>query len=164
MRAAAETGIRKVIQTAPQTACDWFLHDFDVSDPPMAARTGYYLCTKYLGNEICRIYAREHGIQTICFLFNLTGPKPRVPVVREDFPPFHTVWEDLQHAIRLAIEVESISEHYPEFNMLSYHAHSKFSTEKARRMLGYTPLERRNRITGACRDHVIDNMKRLFHG
>ena len=62
----------------------------------------------------------------------------QVPV-RVDHVPLHV---EIDLAVRLAIEVESIPDNFQKFNMLSYHAHGKFSTEKARRILGYTPLER----------------------
>ena len=141
MRAAAETGIQKVIHTDPQAVRSLYDHDFDVNDVPPAPDTGLYSCTKHLSNEICRIYAREHDIQTITLLFNELGPKPSAPIVKGDFPPFSIVWEDLQHAIRLALEVKSVPGNFQVFNLLSYHGHGKFSTEKAKRLLGYAPLE-----------------------
>jgi len=142
MKAAAEHGIKKVIQPGPQYVRDVYDHDFDIDDPPPMPSGDYYHPTKYLGMEICRIYAREYGIQTICFMFNGLGPKPTAPVTKQDFPPFTVVWEDLQHACRLALEIESVPENFQAFNLLSYLAHGKYQIEKARRILGYAPLER----------------------
>ena len=110
--------------------------------PPPMPSGDYYHPTKYPGMEICKIYAREYGIQTICFMFNGLGPKPTAPVTKQDFPPFTIVWEDLQHACRLALEIESVPENFQAFNLLSYLAHGKYQIEKARRILGYAPLER----------------------
>lgn len=142
MKAAAAHGIRRVVHTAAQSARAWFDHDFDVDHVPEWPGTGYYMVTKYLSQEICRIYARVYGIQTVCFLFNGLAPKPSAPFVKEDFPPFTVVWEDLAHACRLAIERESIPDHFQYFNMLSYTGHGKYSIDKAKRILGYEPLEK----------------------
>jgi nucleoside-diphosphate-sugar epimerase len=142
MRAAAEHGVKKVIHTAAQSARYWYDCDFDIDDVPEMPGTGYYMITKYLSMEICRIYARAYGIQTICFLFNGLGPKPTAPVAAQDFPPFTVVWEDLQHACRLALEIESVPDHFQYFNLLSYTGHGKYRIDKARRVLGYAPQER----------------------
>ena len=142
MKAAVELGIKRVIHTAAQSARYWFDFDFDVDQIPEWPGTGYYMLTKYLSQEICRTYARTYGIQTVCFLFNGLGPKPTAPTVQEDFPPFTVVWEDLAHACRLALEIESVPDDFQYFNMLSYPGHGKYSIDKVRRILGYEPLER----------------------
>jgi len=58
----------------------------------------------------------------------------------QDFPPFVIVWEDLQHACRLGLEIESVPDHFQEFNMLSYLGHGKYRMDKARRILGFERL------------------------
>jgi nucleoside-diphosphate-sugar epimerase len=142
MKAAAMHGIKNVIHTGPQMIRGVYDHDFDIDDVPRIPGTGYYGITKYLSLEICKIYARAYGIQTVCFLFNGLGPKPTAPISRQDFSPFTVVWEDLQYACRLALEIESLPGNYQEFNMLSYLSHGKYLIERAKGILGYTPLER----------------------
>ncbi|MBI4551716.1 MAG: NAD(P)-dependent oxidoreductase [Candidatus Latescibacteria bacterium] len=142
MRAAAEHGIKRVVHTAAQSARYWFDNDFDIDHIPEWPGTGYYMLTKYLSQEICRTYARAYGIQAVCFLFNGLGPKPAGPRPKEDFPPFTVVWEDLAYACRLALEIDSIPDDFQYFNMLSHPGHGKYSIDKARRILGYEPLER----------------------
>ncbi len=142
MKAAAEHGIKKVIHTGPQLVRTGYAHDFDIQDPPLMPGTGYYALTKFLSMEICKIYAREYGIQTICFLFNGLGAKPTEPVTKQDLPPFTVVWEDLQHACRLALEIECVPDNFQSFNLLSYLSQGKFGIDKARRILGFEPLER----------------------
>lgn len=139
MRAAVEHGVRKVIHTGPQSARYWFDHDFDIGDHPEMPGTGYYMTTKYLSMEIARTWARAHQIQTVCFLFNGLGPQPAAPVKGEDFPPFTVVWEDLQHACRLALEIETVPDQFQYFNMHSYLGQGKYLLDKAHRVLGYTP-------------------------
>ena len=142
MEAARELGITKVVNTAAQSARYWFDHDFDVDAIPEWPGTGYYMCTKYLGQELSRIYARTYGIQTIYFLFNGLGPSPTEAVRDKDFPPFTVVWEDMQHACRLALEIDSVPDNFQYFNMLSYLGQGKYSIDKARRILGFEPRER----------------------
>lgn len=141
MRAAMENGIKKVIITGPQLVRGWYDDDFDVDDVPPAVSTGYNVLTKYLSMQICKAYARTYGIQTIFFLFNGLGPKPTALVSRQDFPPMVIVWEDLHHACRLALEIESVPDNFQVFTMLSYLGHGKYLIDKARRILGYEPLE-----------------------
>ena len=58
-----------------------------------------------------------------------------------DFPPFTVVWEDLQSACRLALEIEEVPDGFQEFNMLSWEGHGKYNVDKARRLLGFEPTE-----------------------
>jgi nucleoside-diphosphate-sugar epimerase len=142
LRSAREHGIKKVIHTGAQSARYWYDNYFGIDDIPEMPGTGYYMLTKYLSFEICDIYARAYGIQIVCFLFNGLGPKPTGSMSKQDFPTFTVVWEDLQHACRLALEAESIPDGFQVFNMLSYLSHGKYKVDKARRILGYAPLEK----------------------
>jgi nucleoside-diphosphate-sugar epimerase len=142
MRAAVETGVRKVIIGGPQLGRGWYDFDFDVDDVPPAASTGYNVLSKYLSIELCKTYARTHGIQVIFFLFNGLGPAPKAPVTGQDFPPMVISWEDLHHACRLAIEIESVPESCQVFHMHSHTGHGKYLLDKPRRMLGYVPQKR----------------------
>jgi nucleoside-diphosphate-sugar epimerase len=142
MRAAAELGIKKVLHTGPELVIPHYHHEFDIGDVPQAPSTGYYFITKHLAMEICRTYARAHGIQTICYQFNTLGPTPTEPVSGRDFPPFRIVWDDLVQACRLALEIESVPDNFQSFNLHSFMGQGKYSIDKARRMLGYEPRAR----------------------
>ena len=141
MQAAARHGIGKVIHTGPQLVREDYEWDFEVDDVPARARTGYYTLTKMLSMEICEIFARAHAIHTICFVFAGLGPGRRPEPGQLDFPPFYIVWEDLQHACRLAIELDEVPGYFQSFDMLSYTGHRKYSADKARRILGFEPLK-----------------------
>jgi nucleoside-diphosphate-sugar epimerase len=142
IKAAAEHGVRRVIHTGPQSVRTRHDGDFDVDQVPEWPGTGYYGCTKFLSEEIYRIFARVCGMETVCFKFNGLGPKPTEPRRGEDFPPFVVVWEDLAYACRLALEVERVPDGYQNFNLLSYPGQGKFSLDSVGRVLGYAPLER----------------------
>ena len=139
MKAAAELGIKKVVYTGPQYVQRTYDHYFDLDDVPRTAGTGHYCLTKMLGAEICALYARTYGIQTVSFVFNGLGEAPSQSDEPGDYPPFTVIWEDLQLACRLALEVESVPDNFQEFNMLSYEGHGKYTVEKARRLLGFEP-------------------------
>lgn len=141
MRTAATHNIKKVVHTGPQFVRRAYDHDFDIVDVPRPTGINHYVLTKMLASEICQIYARNHGIQTISFVFNGLGPRPTKNATESDFPPFTIIWEDLQLACRLALDIESIPDDFQEFNMLSYPGHGKYSIEKAKRILGFSPTE-----------------------
>lgn len=143
MRAAVETGVKHVIIGGPQLIRGWYDFDFDVDDVPPTVSTGYNVLSKYLSTQLCGAYARKYGMQVSFFLFNGLGPKPEAPVTGQDFPPMVILWEDLHHACRLALEVESLPENCQVFHMHSYLGHGKYLLDKPERLLGYKPLERR---------------------
>jgi len=142
MKAAVEHGISHVIQTGPQAVCHGYEPEFDLVDVPPLASSGYYGCTKSLGAEISRIFARTYAIQTSYFVFAGLGPSPEEPVSGEDFPVYRVFYEDLVRACCLALEVESIPGYYHEFNMHSFRGHEKYSLDKAREILGFEPTRR----------------------
>mgnify|MGYP000577910536 CR=1 FL=1 len=114
--------------------------DFAIEDAPPAPGTGHYSITKWLSAEICRIFAQKHDMQIIYFVFNGLGPAPDMPVTEPaDTPPFVVVWEDLQQACRLALEVPSVPDNFQLFNMMSYRGPGKYNTNKAHRLLGFEP-------------------------
>jgi len=141
MKAAAEVGIKKVLHTGPELVIPDYGHEFDIGEVPQRPGPGYYGLTKMLGMEICRAYARTHGIQTICYQFNGLGPKPERAVQGQDFQPFTITWEDLVQACRLALDIEVVPDDYQAFNLHSYMGQGKYNIDKARRLLGYEPSE-----------------------
>jgi nucleoside-diphosphate-sugar epimerase len=141
MQAAAELGIRKVIHSGPEAVMGEYDHDFDVADPPGRPGTGYYGVTKLLSRELCRAFARAHQIQTLCLLFCFLSPRPEA-TTGQDFHRFHVIHDDLVEACRLALELESVPEDYQELNLLSLEGHGKYSASRARRVLGFQPLQR----------------------
>ena len=140
MRAAVELGIRRIVHSGPQAVRSCYDTDFGVDDAPAAPGTGHYGITKWLGAEICRVFSQKHDMQTVYFVFNGLGPAPTAPIGKPtETPPFVVVWEDLQHACRLALEVRSLPGNFQLFNMLSFTGPGKYNTDKARRLLGFDP-------------------------
>jgi len=142
MKAAAECGIEKVIHTGPQQVWSEYIHDFDVEDPPLRPGTSLYMLTKHAAIDLCRIHARESRIHTLFMLFNSIAPTPEAPLVADDFHPFSVTLDDLEHALRLALELDEVPDYFQTLNMLSYRGKGKYGGEKAKRILGFEPQEK----------------------
>ena len=74
MRAAIACGIRRVVQTGPtwlvQSYPYGYWDGFDLSsDVPAHPGDALYPITKFLGDEICRIHAEEHGLEVPILLW-----------------------------------------------------------------------------------------------
>ena len=139
MKAAAECGIDKVIHTGPEMSWRQYAHHFGLQDPPLVASTKHYELTKYLSYEICRIYAQQFEITTPCLLFGGLYNAPVKPKPRHPFLSFMVIWEDVQQALRLSLDVESLPDYFQTFNILTYETTGKYGTQKAQRLLGYKP-------------------------
>lgn len=140
MKAAVEHGIKRILHTGPELIIGQYQHEFDIGEVPQTPGTGYYGVTKYLSNEICKVYARAYGVETIVYQFNGLRGKPEA-LVNGDFPPFTIVWSDLVEACRIAMEIESVPDGYQAFILHSHLSQGKYSVEKARCLLGYAPRE-----------------------
>ena len=142
MKAAAELGIRKVLHTGPTLVLGGYDHDFEIPEAPVTPTTDYYFISKYLSNEIVRAYARKFQIHTLCYLFQGLRARPDGgPHTHRDFPPFTIIYDDLVHAVKLALELEEVPDYFQHFNLHSHIGQGKYSLEKAKRMLGYEPQE-----------------------
>jgi nucleoside-diphosphate-sugar epimerase len=145
MRAAVAHGIRRVVQTGPlqvlndrQGGYGW---DFGVPDdaPP---RPGGWLYThsKYLGQEVVRLFAEQFGLSVPCLLFcNFVNPE--VPRNRPGVGPFTISWNDAGHAIRRAVEVPDLPSPFESFHVMADLPHGKYSGAKADRLLGWYPRD-----------------------
>jgi nucleoside-diphosphate-sugar epimerase len=141
MRAAVALGIQKIVHSGPQAVRSTYDTDFDVEDAPAAPGTGHYGISKWLSAEICRVFSQKHDLQTVYFVFNGLGPAPEPCTEPKDTPPFVVVWEDLQQACRLALEVPEVPDNFQLFNLLSYSGPGKYNTNKAQRLLGFEPAQ-----------------------
>jgi nucleoside-diphosphate-sugar epimerase len=151
MTAAREHRIKRVITTGPhyqmagQQYEEW---DFDLNpDMPPAPGTRLYAHTKALGQEVCRVFSKRHGIQVITLLYynmkhswNLGGPEAPV-VPHQDMVPYSTAWQDCGTAVQAAVEVpeERLATRCETFFVLPDLPHGKFNNEKTKRVLGWQP-------------------------
>ena len=147
IRAAVANGIRRVVQTGPQQVTlpgpAGYTYDDDLSsDVPSRPGDRLYFITKFLGQEICRVFAEAHGLEVPTLLFssfvNPTSPPPR-PLGAY---PFSVSWDDSAAAIRQALHAPDFPHPFEILNILGDLPHGKYSNEKARQLLNWQPRDR----------------------
>ncbi|MCC6443541.1 MAG: NAD(P)-dependent oxidoreductase [Armatimonadetes bacterium] len=145
MEAAVACGIRKVVHTGPfMLMGETYAHDYDLTDDcPARPGTGLYCLTKYLGQEVCRIYAEAHDLVVPCLLYS--GFFDPQESHRGGFP-LYVSWRDSGEAARLAVEVPGLPRPFEVLHILADLPYRKFINEKARRLLGWEPKDTFERI------------------
>jgi nucleoside-diphosphate-sugar epimerase len=142
MVAAVAHGIRRVVHTGPlvQHVTGWgdYLWDYDIHvDAPARPYEDLYIHSKYLGQEICRVFAEYHGLEVPVLLFAALH-NPSIPARPH---PFMISWPDTGRALRRALEVTSLPSPYEMMNISADLPHSKFDHAKARRVLDWAPRD-----------------------
>ncbi len=143
VRAAVAHGIRRIVHTGPQLAA---LHggvdystDYDVAAeaPPRPGRH-LYGHSKYLGQEICRVFADYYDLEIPVLLFcEFVTPEMEQPL---PLNPFAVSWQDAARAIRRAVEVAHLPEPFEVLNVNADLPHGTFTNRKAKEILGWQPL------------------------
>ena len=144
--AASRYGIRRVINTGPfyaitgASTCESF--DFEMHpDITSSPGTLLYALSKGLGEEICQVFAREHGIYVMSFLFyHFRYTQPR-PDDESYFVPFTVTWQDAAALFPLAMEIslKQLPSHYEAYFVSADFPHGQFSNEKVKRVFGWQP-------------------------
>ena len=141
-RAAVHHGIRRFVQTSPllQLVHGHGSHLWDYQIPVEAPSRPYeslYFLSKYLGQEILRVFAEHHDLEVAVMLFwELVNP-----VYPSHKPPFFVSWPDSGRALRRALEVPALPSPFEAFNVSVDLPHGKFDHSKIRRVLGWQPLD-----------------------
>ncbi len=143
-RAAAQLGIRRVVQTGPQLITlhgeNDFTDDFHLAcDSP--TRPGRYLYghSKFLGNEALRVFAEWHDLEVPNLMFN--GFAQPDAVSERGSSAMMLSWQDAARAIQCALETSSLPSPYEEFHCVADFPHDQCRTEKAERLLGWKPQD-----------------------
>ena len=146
LRAAVNCGIRRVVQTGPQLyGLRWplaYAEDFNLPDdvPPRAGH-GLYNLTKFLGQEICRIFAYEYDLEVPTLLYyGFINPKDP-PAKGIGISAFIVSWQDAGAAMRQALRVPSLPRPFEIFNIQGDLPHGKYLCDKAKRVLGWQPRD-----------------------
>ena len=142
MKAAAELGIKKVLHTGPELTFLPHRHDFDIEPQTVCPIDHYYAVSKLMAADICRIYARTYGITTISYLFRGLIDDPTEPVADSCEPEFCVVWTDLLHACQLALEIESVPDHFQQFYVMSYTSQGRYDMRRLKQIMGFESVER----------------------
>ena len=147
MTAAVKHGIRRVINTGPHYSFagpTYETLDYEIGpDIPPQPGTRLYAISKSLGQEICRVFTEVHDIHVIMLLFyNFRCPDDH-SADGQDFTPFTVSWGDAGQAFRpaLSIDLDKLPSKCEVFNIFADIPHQKFSNEKAKRILGWQPVD-----------------------
>jgi nucleoside-diphosphate-sugar epimerase len=145
MKAAVAHGIRRVVHTGPlvqhiQGPGD-YSWDYDLHvDAPARPFDHLYIHSKYLGQEIVRVFAEAYGLETPVLLFTmLYNPDPAI--VPTGFSLFTISWPDTGRALRRALEVTSLPDPYVMVNISTDLPHARFNHDKARSVLDWSPRD-----------------------
>ena len=156
MIAAVEHGIRRIINTGPFYAVagptyERFDHQIGPDIPPQPG-TFLYAITKSLGQEICNVFTENHDVYVMDLLFymfldaetHMCESGSPIANIGRDLVPYTVSWRDAAEATRCALDVEldSLPSRSEVFFIFPDLPHQKFSSEKARRILGWEPQDR----------------------
>jgi nucleoside-diphosphate-sugar epimerase len=148
-RAAVEHGIRRLVHTGPQLAT---LHgegdyssDYDIpaEAPPRPGRH-LYGHSKYLGQEILRVFADHYGLEVPVLLFNdFAQPETARP---RTLHPFAVSWEDAARAIRRALEAPALPSPFEALHVSADLPHGTYPNRRAKEVLGWQPKDDLSRL------------------
>lgn len=144
MEAAVAHGVRRVVFTGPALTLEnhptGYNEDRDVtaSTPPRPADNLYYL-TKFLAQEISRIYAEHYRIACPALLFCGFVSPGVDPGYRPH--PFSVTWADAGRAMAAAVEVLRLPEPFPVLHIHAESPHGRYRNETARAVLGWEPKD-----------------------
>ncbi len=146
MAAAVKHGIRRIINTGPQSVVAGVYERFDHGinpDVPQHTDTRVYGLSKALGHEITRIFTENHDIYVTMFLYShFRGTAPR----HDDPPfwkPFTVSWDDAAELFRLALEMplERLPSRFESYFVAADIPHNQYLNEKTKRVFGWQPTE-----------------------
>ncbi len=147
-KAAVELGIRRIIHTGPQLVMTAppvdYADDFNVPDdvPPRGSSHRYSL-SKYLSEELTRVFAEAHGLEVACFTYCQFRPADWSEDA-DGSGVFHftTAWEDTGAPFLKALQAPSsaFERPYERFHITSRLPQGKFGhLGKAKRLLDWEP-------------------------
>ena len=146
MRAAVAHGIPRVINTGPHFTIQgktYTTFDYEINpDVPPHPGTYLYALSKGVGQEICKVFTENHDVHVLTYLFYEFRDHDD-PTLGGDHP-FAISWRDAAEAIRLGLSVDlaTLPSRCEVFNIHADLPHQRFSNEKNRRLLGFTPQDR----------------------
>lgn len=142
MLAAVAHNIRRVVHTGPLVqhlkgsgdhAGDYDLH----VDAPPRPYDHLYIHSKYLGAEICRVFAEYYDLEVPALLFMMLY-NPTMPVPPW---PFMISWPDTGRALRRALEVTSLPSPFEMVNISADLPHGRYDFRKALDLLDWQPRD-----------------------
>ena len=141
-RAAVRHNIRRLVHTGPQMVAltheTGYQGDEEVpGNAPPRVGTHLYGHSKFLGQEILRVFAEYYGLEVPVLLYNIfvTPDKPF------GMDQFAVSWRDSSRALLAALKVASLSRPYEIMNISAELPHGRFLPTRAEELLGWQPLD-----------------------
>src|SRR5205085_1416710 len=127
IRAAVENNIRRTVQTGPeQVTMDrttGYMWDYEVpGDAPARPGRSLYGHSKFLGQEICRVFAEYYDLEVPVLLYS----QFLNPHVANRVYAMAVSWEDSARALRYALEVSSLPSTFEVMHITNDLPHGKF--------------------------------------
>jgi nucleoside-diphosphate-sugar epimerase len=146
MAAAVAHKIRRVVHAGPQlVAHRWpagYRGDFGVpDDAPPRPGTWLYSHTKYLGQEIVRLFAEAYDLEAPTLLLTSLVNPETAAAHPGGVHPMSISWEDAGLAVRRALETPDLPSPFERLHILADLPHGTYSAAKARRLLGWCPRD-----------------------
>ncbi len=143
-RAAVAHGIRRVVQTGPQLITllgdGDYSSDYDIpADAPPRPGRHLYGHSKYLGQEILRVFADYYGLEVPVLLFSNLFALGQGNM--HSFYPFSISWPDTGRAIRRALETPTLPTPYEVLHISADLPHGMVTNARAKEVLGWWPLD-----------------------
>ena len=142
-KACVACGTKRLIHTGPFHSglgydSDWW-NDFRVGDDiPIHPADDLYALTKYLSNDITRIFAEEHNLEVLTFLYCHFRTREILPEERgKGIHPYVSSWEDTGEGFLYGLRAGEMPSPYETFFMCSRLPHDKYRPDKAKRLLGW---------------------------
>ncbi len=142
VKSAVKRRIRRVVHTGPmlfnmdREGGDRFEYDTPGDVPPRPGRN-LYAHTKYLGQEICKVFAYYYGLEIpalyYCQFLNAESTTRSIN--------FSVTWNDSARAIRRAIEVPSLPSPFEPTLINADMPHGMISNAHAKQLLGWLPRD-----------------------
>jgi nucleoside-diphosphate-sugar epimerase len=149
--AAVAQGIPRMVQTGPEQAIlahpAGYAADFGLdSNLPPRPGDNLYFVSKYLGQEICRVYAEETGIEIPTLLFNILLDQDETPQPPLGIRPFTISRRDTGTILRAAVDVPTLPRPFIVMHGLADLPHGQYSNERAKTVLNWQPQDRLERF------------------
>ncbi|MDP9353527.1 MAG: hypothetical protein M3P51_18560, partial [Chloroflexota bacterium] len=114
--------------------------DYDIpADAPPRPGRHLYGHSKYLGQEICKVFADYYRLEIPALLFaEFIAPETGQP---RPLYPFAVSWRDAARAIRSALQVPTVPEPFEILHINADLPHGRYTNRKAKEVLGWRPVD-----------------------
>jgi nucleoside-diphosphate-sugar epimerase len=143
--AAVQHNIRRLVQTGPVLTLSSdppdYAWDYDLAaDVPPRPHRELYFHSKYLGQEILRVFADYYDLEVPVLLY-CHFVNPELLGKWGWVHPLSISWRDSARSVRRAVETQALERRYEVFHIGADMPHGVYDNTKARVQLGWEPQD-----------------------